>query len=148
MISRRCEERLKDIPRLREFDMKSLNNLFILLNKCCACLKSSPKYFTLDSLEVMLFACDKLPDVLRYEWVKHSVQMERTTGERAKFSDVATFVGNQRRVLDSMFGRAVYLPSRSKSSGKKYSSNKRERCMDSFADTVSQKSNLKKSERP
>ena len=53
MISRRCEERLKDVPRLREFDMDGLNNLFILLNKFCTCLKSSPSYSTLDSMDVI-----------------------------------------------------------------------------------------------
>ena len=148
MIYRRCEERLKDIARLREFDMESLNNFFILLNKCCTCLKSSPSYSTLDSTDVMLSVCDKLPGVLRYEWVKHSVQIERTAGEREKFADLTTFVRNQRRLLDSILGRAVHPPLRSKSSGKKYTSDKKERCIASSADTVISKSNPKKSERP
>ena len=130
VISRSCEERLKATPKVKDFDSEGLNKLSILLNKCCTCLEHSPRYSTLDSMDVMLAVCKRLPNELRFEWVKTSVEIERRTGDRARFTDLTAFVNEQSRVLDSMFGKAIYMHGSpySKPAPEKKSS-KRERCM-------------------
>ena len=133
VISRSCEERLKAFPKLKEFDTEGLSDLSILLNRCCTCLENSPSYSTLDSMDIMLSVCKRLPDDLRYQWVKESVKIESTTGQRAKFVDLTKFVCEQRRVLDSMFGRAVYKTPRLKPlPTTKSFTPKRERCLATF----------------
>ena len=48
---------------------------------------------------------NKLPINLKQAWVEFAVQIERQTGERAKFLDLSKFVAEKSGIANSIFGR-------------------------------------------
>ena len=54
--------------------------------------KDIPRYTNLDTLDTLTALVGKLPYNLRERWVRRSVEMEKTRGLVAEFSDLLEFV--------------------------------------------------------
>jgi len=119
-IARCCEERLRSAPKVTEDNRDSLKSLANLLEKCCIAVKNIEQSSSLDSMHMMMCVINKLPMDLKKSWIECSVQIERRSGRRAKFSQLSTFLTERSNLMNSIFGREVY-PARVKQSRKESS---------------------------
>ena len=107
-IARCCEERLKNVHKIPDDDKNKLKSLSQFLEKCCVSLKNIEQVSSLDSIHVIMGVVNKLPINLKRAWVEYAVQIERQTGERAKFLDLSKFVTEKSRIANSIFGRETF----------------------------------------
>ena len=62
-----------------------------------------PRCTNLDTLDTLTTLVGKLPYNLRGRWVKRSVEIEKTRGLVAEFSDLVEFVKQESDVANSLF---------------------------------------------
>ena len=104
IISDACYQKLKEFPAIKSGASRQLKTFCELLEKTLEITKDIPRYTNLDTLDTLTALVGKLPYNLRGRWVKRSVEIEKTRGFVAEFSDLVEFVKQESDVANSLFG--------------------------------------------
>ena len=99
-----CYQKLKEFPAIKSGASQQLKSSCELLEKILVITKDIPRYTNLDTLDTLTTLVGKLPYNLRGRWVKRSVEIEKTRGLVAEFSDLIEFVKQESDVANSLFG--------------------------------------------
>ena len=95
---------------------RQLKSFCELLEKTLVITNDIPRYTNLDTLDTLIALVGKLPYNLRGQWVKRSVEIEKTRGFVAEFSHLVEFAKQESVVANSLFGlRILYDKSNPKS---------------------------------
>ena len=95
-------KKLKKFPAIKS-GASRLKFFCELLEKSLVITKDIPRYTNLDTLDTLTALIGKLPYNLRGRWVKRSVEIEKTRGLVAEFSDLVEFVKQESDVGNSLF---------------------------------------------
>ena len=121
IISDACYQKLKEFPAIKSGASRQLKTFCELLEKTLEITKDIPRYTNLDTLDTLTALVGKLPYNLRGRWVKRSVEIEKTRGFVAVFSDLVEFVKQESDVANSLFGLRI-LNDKSNPKSKPFSS--------------------------
>ena len=121
VISDACYQKLKEFPAIKSGASRQLKSFCELLEKTLVITKDIPRYTNLDTLDTLTALVGKLPYNLRERWVKRSVEIEKTRGLVAEFSDLVKFVKQESDVANSLF-RLRTLNDKSNPKSKTFSS--------------------------
>ena len=108
VIAQACEERLLVLPNLNKPDPECLGKMSILMNRCCSALEDVPGASSLDTVHFISMLAHKLPYLAREEWVKYAVRIGDGSGRVATFRDFASFVSEQARIANSIYGLKLF----------------------------------------
>ena len=97
-------KKLKELPAIKSGVSRQLKSFCELLEKTVVITKDISRYTNLDTLDTLTALIGKLPYNLRGRWVKRSVEIEKTRGLVAEFSDLVEFVKQESDVGNSFFG--------------------------------------------
>ena len=99
-LSEACEQRVKRFPVVKSGDWKEIKRYSEFLGKTLVIVGDEKHFSRLDSLDTLTSLITKLPNELRRQWIKRSVQVENTTGTQAKFSILSTLYSiNQKNLI-------------------------------------------------
>ena len=104
IISDACYQKLKEFPAIKSGASRQLKTFCELLEKTLEITKDISRYTNLDTLDTLTALVGKFPYNLRGRWVKRSVEIEKTRGFVAEFSDLVEFVKQESDVANSLFG--------------------------------------------
>ena len=99
-----CYQKLKEFPASKSGISRQLKCFCELLEKTVVIKKDIPRYTNLDTLDTLTTLIGKFPYNLRGRWVKRSVEIEKTRGLVAEFSDLVEFVKQESDVANALFG--------------------------------------------
>ena len=97
-------KKLKELRAIKSGVSRQLKSFCELLEKTVVITKDISRYTNLDTLDTLTALIGKLPYNLRGRWVKRSVEIEKTRGLVAEFSDLVEFVKQESDVGNSFFG--------------------------------------------
>jgi len=69
IISRYCEQRLQELPRVGQYDFEGLEKMAVLMKRCLAALDEFTGHTTMNTVGFISMLAEKLPVELRRRWI-------------------------------------------------------------------------------
>ena len=114
VVSRCCEKRLQELPKIGVNDPEGLENLAVLVKRCLTSMEDFTGLSSMDSVGFIISIVNKLPIDLKKEWVSFAVKVEKTFGRIAIFYDFAEFIIDQSAKANSVYSKAIFNNTSSK----------------------------------
>ncbi|XP_043956787.1 uncharacterized protein LOC122822295 [Gambusia affinis] len=92
-------------PQIKPEDGKSLSSFSLFLTSCCNAMEDIDYLDEMDNPVNIRILTSKLPYKMREKWRAHAFELQEKSKNRAKFTDLVSFIDKQARLMtDPLFG--------------------------------------------